>query len=418
MLRISLLCSFALLAACSTGDKGVPLDTDDSLPGGDTDGGGDTDTVDTDTDDTEFTGNTPADACIAPPLGGPIAALGDCEYVPNPTGTLFSAQIEWSMTQPMVDPATGALTAQYVFAHHPDYASVYHAPNLVQATDDNLDGAIDDEDIPDIAAIMAHPDERADGVLRLVSGDGTAVHATTLWSWHTNGNGTEEYAPYHYAGLATGDIDGDGNLEVATLVTRKSDGPVLAGDVPDHRQPGGRRSHPRGGVRGRQLQLRGAQPGPGRPRRRRQPGDDLRPRGLQTPTSAREWYGSGGRGWYGRADYPYPDGYWNSGYHAFAYDMDGDGTELEVVAGRSVYNSDGSLYCELGSYLNNVLAARHRRLPGGGRSGSVPRRHPRRARDRGDRQRVCERLPRGPRLRPERAGPVHPDRRGPQRPAG
>ena len=32
-----------------------------------------------------------------------------------------------------------------------------------------------------------------------------------------------------------------------------------------------------------------------------------------------------------------------------AYDMDGDGSDMELVAGSTIYNNDGSVFCELGA---------------------------------------------------------------------
>jgi hypothetical protein len=60
--------------------------------------------------------------------------------------------------------------------------------------------------------------------------------------------------------------------------------------------------------------------------------------------------GGEGSGWFNYGSYGTDtsrDGYWNSGYHSFAYDIDGDGSEMELVAGNTIYNSDGSIYCEL-----------------------------------------------------------------------
>ena len=58
--------------------------------------------------------------------------------------------------------------------------------------------------------------------------------------------------------------------------------------------------------------------------------------------------GTAGEGWY-QAWYVGPDGYWNSGYHSVPYDIDPSSSNLEIVAGRTIYNSDGSVYCHLGS---------------------------------------------------------------------
>jgi len=349
MNRIILLSSL-IIVGCSNSTKGAPIDTDG--PPDPIEGPGTTTNPTNPTTTTTSQPTTP-DNCGTPPTGGPIAALGDCEYAPNPSGVAFSSKIEWALTQEMTDPFTGLVIPAHVFAEHDGYGSVYHAPSVAQMNDDNNDGVIDSEDTPDIAVIMAHPDEYDYGVLRLISGDGSAVHATTLWSWHTNDNGTDEYAPYHYAGLATGDVDGDGSLEIATLVTRRSDGLCWPAIYQVTTGPVGIDLTLEKVYEGLNYNCGGHSPALA----------DLDSdgsmeliygRAVFNPDFSQKWYGTGGRGWYGRVDYPYPEGYWNSGYHAFAYDMDGDGTELEVVAGRTVYNADGSVYCELGEYLINT----------------------------------------------------------------
>jgi hypothetical protein len=62
---------------------------------------------------------------------------------------------------------------------------------------------------------------------------------------------------------------------------------------------------------------------------------------------------TGGQGWY-NSDIYGADAYWNSGYHSFAYDMDGDGSDMELVAGSTIYNNDGSVFCELGGYYGTT----------------------------------------------------------------
>jgi hypothetical protein len=60
------------------------------------------------------------------------------------------------------------------------------------------------------------------------------------------------------------------------------------------------------------------------------------------------WTGGEGKGWFNYDAFGVGSdraGYWNSGYHSFAYDIDGDGTDMELVTGRTIYNSDGSIYC-------------------------------------------------------------------------
>jgi len=337
--RTAFFCSL-LLSACSNSGKTEQLDTDPpaTQPG--------TVVVTTTGDDTP-------QACSTAPAGGIIPALSDCEYIPSASGTAFSAKIEWAMTQPMTDPVTGLVSPAYSFAEHDGFGSVFNAPSVTQMSDDNGDGVVDDEDIPDIAVVMAHPDEHAHAVLRVVSGDGSSVHASILWATHTNANGTHEYAPYHYAGVATGDLDGDGNVEIATLVTRQSDGLCWPATYEFSGGPAGGSLVLEQVYEGSNYNCGGHNPaladldGDG--------GIELvYGRAVFNADFTQKWYGAGGRGWYGRADYPYPEGYWNSGYHAFAHDVDGDTNTLEVVAGRTVYASDGSIHCELGSYLGDI----------------------------------------------------------------
>lgn len=283
----------------------------------------------------------------ASPLGGTIGTLASCEYQPNVAGTPFHARIEWAMAHEMIDPATGVVVPATAFAQFPTYRDAMHSPAVFQSTDDDGDGAIGAEDMPDIAVIMGAGDSIADGVLRLISGDGSAVHASIHWATHTNGNGVHEYAPYHYAGLAMGNIDADPRIEVVTLVTRQSDGlcfPAVyevlgaSGNVSlrlDRVYSGG--NHQCAGHAPALADLDGDGAV-----------EVILGRVVMNAQLDFQWIGTGGRGWYHQV--LYPDGYWNSGAHSFAYDLDGDGQTMEVVAGSTVYNHDGSVYCQLGRY--------------------------------------------------------------------
>lgn len=347
-----------LLVACSEPGKGLGAGDFDTALGDDL-----TDFPTGDTDDTETTNLTdtaptwtdPTDTeplCANPPLGGTAPTLAACEYVPSPTGTLFAAKVEWSMANEMIDPATGAVIPAYHFAEFDGYGSVYQAPAVRQITDDNLDGRIDNEDIPDIAVIMAHPDDPMDAVLRLISGDGSRVHDSIHWATHTNAKGTHEYAPYRYAGVAIADIDGDGKIEIATLVTRRSDNLCWPAYYQVN-QVGSTVTLTLERVYGGANYNCGGHA----PAIADLDGDGVLEliygKAVFRPDFSQKWYGDYGRGWYGRVDYPHPLGYWNSGYHSFAHDMDGDG-RLEVLAGRTVYKHDGSVYCHLGQYEGGV----------------------------------------------------------------
>lgn len=341
---------FAVLTACSVAPKGIG-DDDVTLPGtpNTTTGSatGTTTGTATGTPTGTTTGST-ATCTTQTPSAGTVPALPACEYVPTPAGTVFEARVEWAMTQEMVDPSTGVLIPEYLWAEYPGYGSVYQAPAVRSLTDDDGDGSIDDDDIPDIAAVMAHPSDVLDGVLRLISGDGARVHDSLGWAPHTNANGTFDYAPYHYAGVAIGDVDGDGNVEIATLVIR-SDNLCYPATYQVNRT---------GSTATLSLEkvYAGANYNCGAHAPALADLDDdgeielIYGRAVFRGDLTQKWYGTGGRGWYGRDDYPYPDGYWNSGYHPIPWDVDGDGSQLEVIAGRTIYRSNGTTFCELGWY--------------------------------------------------------------------
>ncbi len=317
--------------------------------------------------DNDCDGNLPADEVdsdgdgvieceeeCAPPAAGSIPSNGTCEFVPSAAGTQFQATIEWSMTHRVTDPTTGAVHPAYTFAEFPEYGSVYQSPAVMHATDDDLSGSLDSEDTPDIAVVMATgPTEELEAALRLLSGDGTE-HDAVLWET----SGGVDYAPYHYTGVAMGDVDDDGRVEIVTTVV------VFPGDVKDCRvglyeveQSGFNVTLSLEAVSDFDIPCGGHAPaianidGAGDP-------EVIVGNYVMESDLTLRWAGAEGRGWYGREDYPWPDGYWNSGFHSFAYDMDGDGTDMEIVAGRTVYNNDGSIFCDLGSGgVNNFTDA-------------------------------------------------------------
>jgi len=299
--------------------------------------------------DTDGDGVIECEETCSPPLAGSVPSNGVCEFVPSAAGTQFQATIEWALTHQVTDPTTGAVLPAHTFAEFPNYGSVYQSPAILHATDDDLSGDIDSEDTPDIAAVMASgPTAELEAVLRLISGDGT-VHDSVLWeSW-----GGVDYAPYHYTGVAMGDVDDDGRVEIATTVV------LSPGDVKDCRaglyevtQNGFNVSLRLEAVSDFAIPCGGHAPAIANIDGVGDPEIILGNIVMESDLELR-WEGTRGRGWYGREDYPYPEGYWNSGFHSFAYDMDGDGTTMEIVAGRTVYNHDGSIFCDLGSGTTN-----------------------------------------------------------------
>ena len=102
-----------------------------------------------------------------------------------------------------------------VFEDQPDSSHVVMAPVIGQLTDDNGDGVIDSNDTPDIVIVTddAGVDPVPTGLVRIISGDGSSV--LTLDPWMT---AEGVIAPYRYSNLALGDIDGDGEPEIAVVL--------------------------------------------------------------------------------------------------------------------------------------------------------------------------------------------------------
>ena len=304
-------------------------------------------------DDSGDSGGT-TETCEDAPASGSVSTESGCEYVPEPSGAGFSARIEWSMAHELVDPSDSSITwPAYTFADESDKTGVFQAPAVGQATDDNGDGAVSSQDVPDIAIITGDEFSTDNhSVLRLVAGDGRAVWDTIGWASHTNGNGTDNYAPFLFAGVAMGDVDLDGLTEVVTTVVGESSNSCYPAIY--EVDPSGQLSLDVVGPDSIWCQGNDSVKSAHAPALA-----DLDADGTVEIVLGRSvyehddlslrWEGDGGRGWY-NAWFVGADGYWNSGYHSFAYDMDGDGLELEVVAGSSVYTADGDTYCELGRY--------------------------------------------------------------------
>ncbi len=336
---------FMILAlACNTGPGGDGKD-----PGG-TGGPSDTDSEPDPDPDTEDCGDAPSAASL------PTDA--SCEYVPTASGNPFSVQVEWSMAHEMTDPADASVVhPAYTFADEPAYVGVFQAPAVSQATDDNGDGLVDAGDTPDIALLMG--DEFSGDTwsgLRLISGDGSQVHDTTVWQAFEG----DQYAPFLFAGVAMADTDLDGATEIVTTVTRQSDDacfPALY-EV----SPTGTLTLEAVGSADLWCQAAGySTKSAHAPALSDIDGDGIVDVILGRSVYAGDdldlkWEGAGGRGWY-NAWFVGAEGYWNSGFHSFAHDMDGDGLDMEVVAGSTVYTSQGGIYCELGRYESGSWVA-------------------------------------------------------------
>lgn len=333
-----------LVSGCSNRLDGADRGPNDPDLTDDTDGSNDTDDTDVpeDCDDIPGAGTVPTDEA--------------CSYVPEPSGAPLAFRVEWSMAQAMTDLSSGRDIPAWSYSTYPALRSVMQVPVVGQTTDDNGDGRIDELDTPDIAAVMGSGFDDAgdtDAVLRLLSGDGARVHASTFAQSFTNARGTYTYSPFKHSGVAIGNLDGGSDIELVVMVMETGGDLACRPAIYKVEQSGSTVDLVLDRVYAGSAYYCGAHA----------PAladidDDgeieviLGNTVLNSKLEPR-WSGpsatQGGRGWYGRPSVGW-EGYWNSGYHSFPYDLDGDGRTMEIVAGRTAYTHRGDTYCELGRY--------------------------------------------------------------------
>ena len=188
---LPLISALALLSGCIMENWFVPKSKDPDPPE-------EEEVPDPETD----TGTAVVDGCTDDDveLAMDVGYDEDCAHEPH-SGDI-DAVIEWSMP---------------TFDDYAEYDEVVMTPVVGQLTDDNGDGVIDHDDTPDIVVVMddgGANDTNSRGVLRLISGDGAAVHFTIAKS-EIEAELIELY-PYRYAGAAIGDIDADGYPDIVT----------------------------------------------------------------------------------------------------------------------------------------------------------------------------------------------------------
>ncbi len=243
------------------------------------------DTADLDSDDTGSVDACPGDE----PSGPPDVSIDESCVVEVDPGE-FEPTVEWQWS---------------ANATFPGYEQIMATPAVGNLTDDDGDGDIDEDDVPEVVfAAFSGSAYTSPGVITAISGDTGAE----LWSVSSAGG----YGMYSSSGVAIGDLEGDGLPDVCvagsstSVVCLEHDGSFkwAAGSTPYY---------------------------VGCPAMADLDGDGLSEVifGDQIFAFDGTPLGAGGMGVGGR-------------YTSFAVDMDADG-QLEVVAGRSVYEMDGSL---------------------------------------------------------------------------
>jgi len=262
-----------------------------------------------DGEDSDCDGALDPDPCVEPPPEHEAAIDAGCIY--TPTGN-FAPDTEWQIES---------------FVDFPDARDTVMTPMVGQLTDDNGDGVVDALDTPDIVIISRDANNTSyHGVLRILSGDGSAVHLSVQDVTFNN----TSYYPHTQADVALGDIDGDGDPEIVTTVCDGAScypgafdlSGALEWVVTDYSVP----CH---------------QNGPAL--------HDLDADGdvevvvgmliLNGLDGAVQGVGEGGAG--------YSSEYVSAGYHSHGADLDGDGI-MEVVAGSHIYEPQGTTLCTTG----------------------------------------------------------------------
>jgi hypothetical protein len=246
--------------------------------------------------DTAPTGDTAPPAC---PDDRPeaVAVAVDEGCASEPQIGSFSPVVEWAWTDNPV---------------HPGYHQIMAQPVVGNLTDDNGDGAIDDNDTPDVIFSAFGPTNyRSPGVLVALSGD----DGHTLWS----SVGDSAAQPWGCTGVAVADVDGTGPSIFATTTG------------------GLTRFHPDGTIEWTTALPAMPAYGHGHPAVADMDGDGLAEIVLG-PNVVRAdgtlwWSGAAGTG--------------GIKYMSFPMDLDGDGL-LEVIAGNTVYEMDGTVRWTVG----------------------------------------------------------------------
>jgi hypothetical protein len=229
----------------------------------------------TDFQNSPVTAFAPNDSCLREPVTGS-----------------FTPEIEWQWTANPI---------------HPSFNQIMAAPAIANLDDDNGDGIVNEDDIPDV--VFTSFENGAYGS----AGTVTAIRGndgTTLWSVYAPGG----QGVYSSSGVAIGDLEADGQVEVC--VSGTSHGVVCLNGVDGSLKWAG----------GPELSAYGC------PAIADMDGDGLSEvifgRTILDHQGAVRMLGTGGHG--------------GPHFASFAVDWDGDGV-LDLIAGNTIYRLDGSV---------------------------------------------------------------------------
>jgi hypothetical protein len=234
----------------------------------------------------------PDETCAGFAAPSPYTVDVEDSCIATPTVGSFTPVVEWQWTDS---------------AEYGGFDQVMATPMVANLSDDNADGLINADDIPDIVvASYSGGAYTSTGVLTAMSGDGTGV----LWSvYQPGGQGT-----YGCTAPAIGDLDGDGRPEVCAAGVSSAvvclDGPTGA-----FLWAAGAETSAYGGPAIADMDADGL-------------AEVILGRQVFRHDGTPWWVGTAGRGG------PY--------MFSFAVDWDLDGAQ-EVVAGNTIYETDGSV---------------------------------------------------------------------------